>query len=126
MKRSEIYQLDRSRVQRVLGMSDQEYCNAQYEAGLSYLKKFCLGPDSFYFLERSRTFWQWFINQWHIHDYKWLRLCQDNEEVKYEFHDAHEYAAHHLRAMFKGDTAVIYPGTDLVQIARKEVQNECA
>ncbi len=54
-----------------LGLSEYDYNLNQYETGLRFLDSYFPSSDEFYVKyygkhERSKTFWNWFKNEWHI------------------------------------------------------------
>jgi len=57
----------------LLNWTDMDYAQTQYEIGLQYLALYL--PSDCRLrkqLECSRLFWNWFKNQWAIHDYELL------------------------------------------------------
>lgn len=117
------YKLNRNRIQRMLRLSDIEYCTLQMNVGERYLDVFCLGGMSKKRLEYSRAFWQWWINQWNIvDDY----LLKENEtEHHLALHNQGKYAEMHLTYLQTEDrsSVKIYPSVELVRLAAKEVKD---
>jgi hypothetical protein len=77
----------KQRVCELLQWTDEEYAAFQYETGLAYLKGYIpydsYGADQ---LSRSRTFWNWWKNQWQQRDEKFLNYCRVRNE-RLAFHN---------------------------------------
>ena len=70
----------KSKVCRLLGWTELEYCNFQYECGLLYLSIYLKndqwGVD---LIHRCRTFWSWWKNHWVIRDKEFFVYMADPE-----------------------------------------------
>ena len=79
---------------RLLKRTELEYCEYQYQTGLSYLQWY-LPTDEYarYQLERSQLFWAWFKNQWAAHDFEFAKC--EGIEVTGVVLRCHMYASLH-------------------------------
>ena len=72
-KRKQKAQALKQGIEQLLGWSQFEYGNFQYECGLAYLRHYIThdqwGQDM---LQRSRLFWNWWKNQWAFRDEAFL------------------------------------------------------
>jgi hypothetical protein len=92
--RSEKAAHTRAAIIRLLGWSELEWANYQYENGLLYLQGYLPDDDEAQdVLQRSRIFWTWWKNHWTNRDEHFIdtaRLINDSEllaQVYLEMHD---------------------------------------
>ena len=65
----------KDKVIKQLQISEQEYAQYQYEQGLEFLERYIPSdPAGIDFLQRSKTYWQWWKNHWFIRDRRFLLL----------------------------------------------------
>jgi len=65
-------------VRRLLGWTEQQYCDFQYESGLEYLQAYI--PDDQHgidMLSRSRIFWNWWKNHWAMRDEQFISVAEE-------------------------------------------------
>jgi len=84
-------------VMALLKCNEEQFATFQYEQGIAYLKSLASGlpADDGQFMnamERSRTFWSWWRNQWTNADECFIPCAYDLDrmqraQVYYELHD---------------------------------------
>ncbi len=88
-------------VQAVLNWEEQQYCDFQFEAGISYGKRITDGDTMGYdMLIRSRYFWQWWKNEWSKRDADFLDYYSSTAN-KSALHD--QYMFQHNAHRLQGD-----------------------
>jgi hypothetical protein len=98
-------------VMQLLGWSDQEYAEHQYKAGCNYLQAYIpKDPQGIDMLVKSKTYWNWWRNQWHQRDLQFLQgsVMQSKKRLTRMYHELHsptELAKEiHLNGVVLGET----------------------
>jgi hypothetical protein len=64
---------NKRKICKMLGWSEQDYCDFQEEKGLEYLRTEICGDDwSVNCVAQSPMFWKWFINHWNARDLEFI------------------------------------------------------
>ena len=90
----------KEKVCRLLEWDDQQYAEFQYETGLNYLRHYIgFDPQAIDMLTRTRTYWNWWKNQWAIRDNQFIKADKPQLTTEFwidvycELHDARTLAA---------------------------------
>jgi hypothetical protein len=86
----------KQQVCQLLQWADEDFAAFQYEMGLAYLKEYIPNdPHGADQLSRSKTFWNWWKNQWAQRDEKFIAMHRPNwkyEDTLYIYLDEHNPA----------------------------------